>query len=439
MICLILVLGTVGVLFIYSAFSTEHSAFLENPMVVKQIIFILIGITLVAIFSHIDYSLYRRMAVFVYLFSILLLLGTAYVFPTVKGRWIRIGFLSVQPSEFAKIAFIIYISNLFRNYFMDRSKGYIINLTLFILKTGMVTLIPFYLVFSQPDLGTAMVFPGIWLVLMIFLGTGQRLIGGLLLFLLSSAGGMFLRIAMEGSISGIWGNIFLGSGLWTVLLFVFASILLTMFLFLLMRFLTGSTLSVLTVWIMFILFFSGIYISGAVVSVIKPYQKNRIRTFIDPYSDIRGSGWNVIQSKISIGSGGFSGKGLTKGTQNRLNFLPERHTDFIFSLISEEWGFRGSFFVLLLQGIILFFISITALRATDVYGFYLSLSIFLVLLFHAFMNVGMNMGILPVTGIPLPFVSYGGSFFISWCILIGINLNIHSQGATIKSVGAYWK
>lgn len=156
------------------------------------------------------------------------------------------------------------------------------------------------------------------------------------------------------------------------------------------------------------------------VFVFAPYQKDRIKTFIDPLSDIRGSGYNVYQSQIAIGSGGIFGKGVGFGTQSRLEFLPEHQTDFIFAAFAEEWGFIGVFVVLGLFLVFLWRLLSIALTSATNFELFAVLGIIFLFLIHIVVNVGMNLGIMPVTGIPLPFMSYGGSHLLTEWIALGV-------------------
>ncbi len=159
--------------------------------------------------------------------------------------------------------------------------------------------------------------------------------------------------------------------------------------------------------------------------VLHEYQKMRILVLLDPEVDPYGSGYHVIQSKISIGSGGFIGQGLFEGTQSQLNFLPENHTDFIFSVIGEELGFVGAIFVLFLYFILLYRTIMISRASGDAFGSLLACGIFSMWLFQIFINVGMTLGIMPVTGIPLPFMSYGGSALLMNLICVGLLMNIY--------------
>lgn len=159
--------------------------------------------------------------------------------------------------------------------------------------------------------------------------------------------------------------------------------------------------------------------------VLHDYQKMRILVLLDPEVDPYGSGYHVIQSKISIGSGGFIGQGLFEGTQSQLNFLPENHTDFIFSVIGEELGFVGAIFVLFLYFILLYRTIMISRASGDAFGSLLACGIFSMWLFEIFINVGMTLGIMPVTGIPLPFMSYGGSALLMNILCVGLLMNIY--------------
>ena len=148
------------------------------------------------------------------------------------------------------------------------------------------------------------------------------------------------------------------------------------------------------------------------------YQRNRLLVFLDPNVDPEGAGWQIIQSKVAIGSGGLTGKGFTLGTQKRLDFLPEQHTDFIFSVIGEEFGFLGTSLVILAFSFVLLRLVQLAGRAADPFAGLVIFGIFGAWITHVFVNIGMTVGLVPITGIPLPFVSYGGSFLLmSWVAL----------------------
>ncbi len=164
------------------------------------------------------------------------------------------------------------------------------------------------------------------------------------------------------------------------------------------------------------------------------YQINRLIVFADPYNDGqggRGAGWNTIQSLVAIGSGGLTGKGLFHGTQVQLNFLPEHHTDFIYAVIGEELGFLGAGFIILLYALLLSRAAVISYNAQDSYGSYLVVGVSAMWLFHIFENIGMSIGVMPITGIPLPFLSYGGSAMLTNMVAVGIILSVNIRGKKI--------
>ena len=178
----------------------------------------------------------------------------------------------------------------------------------------------------------------------------------------------------------------------------------------------------------FITLLASLALAGPVVwSLLKAYQKKRILTFLNPDRDPLGSGYHIIQSKIAIGSGMFSGKGFLKGTQNALSFLPEQHTDFIFSVLAEEWGFLGGFLVLVIFMLLLIWGLHVAFGCRDMFGMIVSVGITAMIFWQVIINVGMVMGLMPVVGVPLPFVSYGGSSIVTTMISMGILMNIRMR------------
>ncbi len=165
--------------------------------------------------------------------------------------------------------------------------------------------------------------------------------------------------------------------------------------------------------------------------LLADYQKARIDTFLHPESDPQGSGYNVLQAMVAVGSGGVSGKGLGYGSQSQLSFLPEKHTDFIFAVVSEELGLIGAGFVIALYGVLLYRIRVIGAMATDNFGYLLSLGVMIMIFVQVLINIGMNVGLLPVTGLPAPFLSYGGSSLLSLSASMGLLLSVyrHKKGA----------
>ncbi len=175
---------------------------------------------------------------------------------------------------------------------------------------------------------------------------------------------------------------------------------------------------------LFLMAFLGLIAGFLFWFLLKEYQKNRILTFLNPDRDPLGAGYHIIQSKIAIGSGMITGKGYLKGTQNALSFLPEQHTDFIFSVLAEEWGFAGSVCLLMLFLLLILWGLKTAYGCRDSFGTILAVGITAMLFWQVFINIGMVMGLMPVVGVTLPFISYGGSSVITFYICVGILLNI---------------
>ncbi len=308
------------------------------------------------------------------------------------GRWIVVGPLRFQPSEVAKIAAILGLAR----FLASRESGPT-NLKDLVLPALLVGF-PLGLVVLQPDLGTALAFVGILFAVLYWAGTPP-----LHLFLLASPG-LALILSFD---TRIWSAYFLG-------------LLVAVYLLRFRLYLVESAAVVL-----------GNLAAGTVAlplwNSLATYQKNRLLVFLDPGMDPRGAGWNLIQSKVAIGSGGLFGKGFTEGTQKRLDFLPEQHTDFIFSVVGEELGFLGVAFVILLFGALLHRLVQLAERVQDPFAGLVLFGIFGVWLVHIFINTGMTIGIVPITGIPLPFLSYGGTFLVTCWVLVGLAVRMSRE------------
>jgi rod shape determining protein RodA len=189
----VFLLSFIGLLFIYSAFSGQYDLLFKNPYAIKQMIFMIIGIVILNLFSGLDYNMVVRASKYFYWFGLIFLVLVLFVFPTVKGRWIRLGFISFQPSEFMKLIYILFISSVFNSYFKRRDKTYTFNIIKFIFKTGFLTFVPFFLILKQPDLGTSLVFIIIWLVILFFIGTGFYTILSITFFSVGAILGVFFK------------------------------------------------------------------------------------------------------------------------------------------------------------------------------------------------------------------------------------------------------
>jgi rod shape determining protein RodA len=292
-----------------------------------------------------------------------------------SASWIQVGPVRLQTSEIAKVAVVLMLSRVLGEWREPPQN-------LFSLwKPLAVVGVPMALVMLQPDLGTALVFGSILVWCLFWAGTPLRT----LFLLLSPAVGLFLSIN-----PWIWG----------------AWIALVAYLLYRWRVYLGEAATVILVNI------AAGTVSWMLWASLKPYQKNRFLVFLDPSVDPRGAGYNLIQSRVAIGSGGWFGKGFTEGTQKRLAFLPEQHTDFIFSVVGEEWGFVGVAAVLVAFGLIFWRLVRIAERSSDPFASLVPFGLFGSWFAHVLVNVGMVVGIMPITGIPLPFISYGGSFLL---------------------------
>ncbi|CCQ90793.1 Rod shape-determining protein RodA [Nitrospina gracilis 3/211] len=347
---LILVIAGIGVITIHSANHTRVETFFRG-LYLKQIYWILVGLVAMFIAVVVDYRVWSRYAWLIYAGMVLALLYVLFFGKVSSGaqRWIHLGPLTLQVSEFAKYALIIILAKYFEEAKPQGQKYELKDLVVPFLLTAVLG----GLIALQPDLGTALI---IFFIFFVFV------------------------VAAEMEFRTLWR---LG-----------ASVLI---------------LAPLTWFLM------------------KGYQKQRVMTLFNPELDPLGAGYHTIQSKIAVGSGGFWGKGLYAGTQSRLNFLPEKHTDFIFSVYAEEMGFLGVmvlftlFLILVLKGLNI------AYRAADRFGVFLGLGIVAAISFYIIFNIGMTVGLFPVTGLPLPLMSYGGSSLITTFFALGLLLNIEMR------------
>ena len=337
----------VGIVFIGSA--TLHTPS-EASEVRNQTIYAVLGVGLMAGFAFVDYHIWQRWALPIYVINVGLL-----IFILLKGhsalgaqRWISIGSFTFQPSEPAKLSLAIAIAALLCRSTYAKLQELLLPL--------LVVGIPALLVLKQPDLGTTLVIGAI-LTAELFFGLPNLLDFGIY------AGGIVAASA-----------------------FVLTS-----------------------------------------EKILKPFQRARLLVFLNPKADPQGAGWNLNQSKIAVGSGEWFGKGLYKGTQTQLNFVPEHSRDFIFTVVGEEVGYVGALVLLALYVAIVAAALRAVFAARDRFGVLLGVGLVAMLAFHMIVNIGMTIGIMPITGIPLPFMSYGGSSILTNYIAVGILLNIAMQ------------
>ncbi len=395
----IFALTVFGIAMIYSAGQLDVPDPLVRRLWKMQILWW--GISLVALFvvMRIQVRWFEWAAVPAYVLSILALVATLVIgigLGTAKGtkQWISLGPVAIQPAQFADLATILMLGRVIGSW--REPPG-----SLFALwRPVAVAAVPLLLVLAQPDLGTAMVFGAILVATLYWGGTPL----GLMFLLLSPLFGLFL--AFQG-----W-------------LFSVYMVALIAFLYFYRTYLLEGALIV------------GANLAAGTVAVplwnhLKPYQKNRLLVFLDPSIDPRGSGYHVIQSRVAIGSGGLLGKGFTMGTQKRLAFLPEQQTDFIFSVIGEEFGFIGTMAVLIAFGVVLWRLARVSERVADPFAGIVVFGIFGAWFAHVVVNIGMTVGVMPITGIPLPFLSYGGSFLLATYIGLGLAERVSAEQGKI--------
>tara|TARA_B110000003_G_scaffold259458_1_gene279474 strand:- start:2130 stop:3392 length:1263 start_codon:yes stop_codon:yes gene_type:complete len=363
----------------------------------KQLLFICIASFVAFLTLIIDWKFYFSLSYIFYISIILLLIGVLFKGGITGGAtsWYEFGNFKFQPSEFAKFATALALAKYYNSLHIKR-----ISLK-YKLKTYAIIILPFLLIILQNDLGTALVYAAFILVLYREGLSGNILIFGLIIAIL-----FVLTLVVER----------------TILISILSAI--AIFIYLFSRRKKKELLLILGVLITCTSFiFSVDYIFNDVLS---HHHRKRINILLGKDFDPHGAGYNLIQSKIAIGSGGFSGKGFLNGTQTRFDFVPEQSTDFIFCTIGEEWGFLGSlFFMSLFVGLLLRVLFLAERQRSNfsrIYGY----SVATILFMHLVINIGMTIGLLPVIGIPLPFISYGGSSLIGFTILLFIFLNLDS-------------
>ncbi|MEC9209073.1 MAG: rod shape-determining protein RodA [Bacteroidota bacterium] len=363
----------------------------------KQLFFIVISCLVAFLTLIIDWKFYYSLSYLFYISMILLLIGVLFKGEVVGGStsWFEIGSFKFQPAEFAKFTTALALAKYYNNIHFKKIS------LLKRLKTYGVILLPFLLIILQNDLGTALVFAAFVFVLYREGLSGNILIFGFLIGVL-----FIMTLLIEKLLlTSIFGGI----------------IILLILLSQKKKKEIIALISILIISISFI--FSVNYIFN---EVLAPHQRTRINVLLGKEIDPQGAGYNLIQSKIAIGSGGFLGKGFLNGTQTRFDFVPEQSTDFIFCTIGEEWGFLGSlFFMILFIGLlmrVLFLAERQRSNFSRIYGY----SVATILFLHFVINIGMTIGLLPVIGIPLPFISYGGSSLVGFTILLFIFLNLDS-------------
>ena len=395
----------IGFISIYSSqYSEDISFFSFQNESFKQLMWISICLLVFLIIQIIEYRFIFDLALPLYLISITLLVMVLFFGQEVKSSisWFNLFGFKFQPSEFSKFSTALFLAKVF-----DTSELKVNNLkSLF--QALIIIIIPFVLILFQGDTGTALVYFSFFLVL---LREGLSL--------------KFFYIGISFILIFLMGVVFD-----KMILYIFFTILFLIVI--------GISIKDFTKIINSSIFFVVVLliINGQdflMNNVLKPHHKKRIESLINPNADPLGAGWNVTQSKIAIGSGSFLGKGFMEGTQTSFNFVPFQSTDFIFSVIGEEFGYLGSMTFIILYILFLYRILILSENQKDKFARVFGYSVFSIVFFHFVVNISMTLGLFPVIGIPLPFVSYGGSSLLSFSLLIFIFLKLNSFKPSLLS------
>lgn len=357
----------------------------------KQMVFVVISLSVFFIIFSLPLQSFKKFAILIYGSSIFFLIAVLFVGKTVYGAksWFGIGGFGFQPSELAKLGTILMLSYwlTYKNRDINNFKDIGVAL--------LIGALPVILIMLEPDMGTSIVFLIITISLVFW--SGISLFG---LFVVLSPG-----IVALASIMGTYS-------------FIASLLLVVAALFFFKKDLFNSVT-------IFIVNLSAGFFFDYVYKILRPHQQKRIASFLDPLADPLGAGYNALQAKVAIGSGGLWGKGFLQGNQTQLRFIPEQWTDFIYCVIGEEFGFIGSIVVISLFLIIFLRLFKLSATAKDKFSVLVTVGVLTLLFSHFAINIGMNVGITPVIGLPLPFLSYGGSFQLMNMVMLGIVLNIY--------------
>ena len=450
-----LLLVVFGVLSIYSAnyMSGDGTLFDFNQRYGRQIIWIGIAVPLIIIIFILDAKFFPFFAYPLYGLTVFMLLAVLLFGREINGArsWFDLGGFHLQPAEFAKPFTALALARLLTSHGFSLKKG-----LRPLLLSGVIIFSPALLIMVQPDLGSTMVYFAFLLVLyregfsqntmilgasliILFILTlimessfiilGIWLISLILLLKISGSRKVILAMfiagaTLFGTLYGINHWLDIGLSIDNIALISFAVICLAT-IALAVRIRKPAIYKVLTGMVVAVLFITSV--EYAMNNILKEHQRQRIYVTMGLEDDPQGAGYNLNQSKIAIGSGGFSGKGFLKGTQTKLQFVPEQSTDFIFCTVGEEWGFLGTSLVVLLFVILIIRLVILAERQRSHFSRVFGYGLISVILVHFLVNIGMTIGLLPVIGIPLPFFSYGGSSMLAFTIFLFIFLKLDSN------------
>lgn len=371
------VLSLIGLLMVFST--------ADLYTLIKQTVWLVIAIITAIVLSKIPPRFWSNIAPALYIGAIILLLILLLTQSSYPKRWFKIGTISIQPSEFAKFATVIFLAS----YLAARKK---MKQFSDLLVPLVIIAMPAILIFFEPDLGSAQIFFPILLLMLYWAGMPATKIFIFFSPLVSAAASFIIYV---------WVAYFIG---------------LTVFLYFhkqLNDFIYGTVSN----------FLAGL-VMPLVWNLLKPYQQERIITFFSPWVDPRGMAWQTIQSKIAIGSGGIIGKGFLSGTQKKLEFLPLRHTDFVFSCLGEEFGLIGIILTTLVFTYLFYELLLLTRTTKNRFSSIIVAGVLAWLGYQTFVNMGMTLGLLPITGVPLPFISYGGSSLLACYMAIGVCLAV---------------
>jgi len=383
----IILLLIISIISVYSAtYDAGASIYFK-----RQLFWAGIGFLIMIFIMFIPFRTIQLLSYPLYGLSILFLIAVLFLGKMVAGSksWFGIGGFGLQPSEIVKVTTILAVATYLSQsqHVLDRFKHIAVPIGL--------TIIPVFFIVLQPDIGTAIVYLGMLLIILYWAGASNLLM-------------MVFLAPLAAAIATLFG---------TTPFFIV--IVLTFFILLLFKENRLAAASVFSITVLI-----GVSINY-IFNRLALHQQKRIITFLNPDADPLGAGYNVIQSKIAIGSGGFFGKGFLQGSQTQLNFLPAQWTDFIYCVPGEEFGFIGAFVILFLLMFILFRCVQIATIVKSRYASLVTIGIMSALAVHIVINIGMSMGIMPVIGLPLPFLSYGGSNLLTNMIMAGLLLNMY--------------
>jgi len=382
-------LVVIGVVSIYSATYDAHASEISY----RQILWVAGGTVLFFVMMFLPYRFLQFISYPSYFISILMLVSVLLLGKTVSGStsWFNLGTLRLQPSELTKITTILALST-----YLSRSDVSLQNFKHLAIASGII-LVPVALILKQPDTGTALVYLGMFFPVLYWGGASK-----------------FTLLAVIAPVVAVVAALF-GTTPFLIVVVVMGVLL----------YVTKENRIAASAA------FSAMVLAGISMQFIydrlKSYQQKRIATFLDPNADPLGAGYNILQSKVAIGSGGLLGKGYLHGTQTQLNFIPEQWTDFIFCVPGEEFGFLGAatvlglFLALLVRGVQI------ASTVKTPFGSFVAIGITAIFATHICMNIGMALGLLPVVGVPLPFLSYGGSALLTNMAMVGILMNLYAN------------